>query len=406
MNKESLVSDFLRYINIDTKSDSQSGVRPSTAKQLNLLNILNDELLTLGLEVDYDNDNGYIYAKLSGNNSTAKSVGFLAHVDTAPDMSGKDVKPQIIENYDGGIIKLNDEYNLDPNEFNSLNNYINQTLITTSGDTLLGADDKAGISIIMQILKYYTANPDIARGDIWVSFTTDEEIGTGVDKFDVNKFNVDFAYTVDGGEIGEFQYENFNAAGVKIDIYGKNVHPGTAKNTMINSAEIAIKLHNSLPLEQKPELTERYEGFFMLNHMECSVDKSTLNYIIRDHDKIKFEEKKQYIQNVFDAVVKPLSFKSNIEIKDQYYNMYEEVKKKQYVLDIGIEAIKMSGITPNVDPIRGGTDGARLSFMGIVCPNIFTGGHNFHGRYEYICVESMLKSVEVLRNIVTLTNDL
>lgn len=406
MNKESLISDFLRYINIDTKSDSQSGVRPSTAKQLNLLNILNDELLTLGLEVDYDNDNGYIYAKLSGNNPNAKSIGFLAHVDTAPDMSGKDVKPQIIENYDGGIIKLNDEYSLDPNEFNSLNNYINQTLITTSGDTLLGADDKAGISIIMQVLKYYTANPGIARGDIWVSFTTDEEIGTGVDKFDVNKFNVDFAYTVDGGEIGEFQYENFNAAGVKIDIYGKNVHPGTAKNTMINSAEIAIKLHNSLPLEQKPELTERYEGFFMLNHMECSVDKSTLNYIIRDHDKIKFEEKKQYIQNVFDAVVKPLSFKSNIEIKDQYYNMYEEVKKKQYVLDIGIEAIKMSGITPNVDPIRGGTDGARLSFMGIVCPNIFTGGHNFHGRYEYICVESMLKSVEVLRNIVTLTNNL
>ncbi len=402
MNKSDLINDFLKYVEIDTQSDPNSSTRPSSLKQHNLLKILKDELLNLNIEVDYDDTNGYIYAKMEGNNPNAKKIGFLAHVDTAPDLSGKDVKAQIIENYDGNIIKLNDKYSLNPEEFDFMKDYINQTLITTSGETLLGADDKAGVAIIMQMLKYFKTNPDINRGDIYIAFTTDEEIGTGVDKFDTSKFNVDFAYTIDGGELGEFQYENFNAAGVEIEISGRNIHPGTAKGKMINSAEIAMKFHNCMPLAAKPELTEGYEGFIMLNHMNCTIDKSTMSYIIRDHDMDKFNAKKEYMKNVFDSVVSPLAYDSNITIKDQYYNMLEKVKEKPEAISIALEALEKAQISPKVQPIRGGTDGSRLSFMGIVCPNIFTGGHNFHGRYEFVCVESMLKSVETIINIITI----
>ncbi len=398
--KENMINRFTEYVKIDTQSDPQSSTRPSTKKQLDLLNLLEVQLKELGLFVDYDKDNGYIYAKLEGNVS-APAIGFLAHVDTAPDLSGKDVKPNVIENYDGSVIKLNDEYSLDPNVFNSLNNYINKTLITTSGDTLLGADDKAGIAEIMEAITFIKNN-NVEHGDIWVSFTTDEEIGTGVDFFDVSRFPVDFAYTIDGLEIGQMEFENFNAASASITIEGKSIHPGSAKNQMINAGEVANQFHNALPKGKKPEYTDGYDGFYMLTSMETNIEKATLSYIIRDHDKEIFENMKKEVENLYNAIVKPNAITSELIIKDQYFNMKEKVLEKPYIIDIAKEAMKNVEITPIVGPIRGGTDGSRLSFMGIPCPNIFTGGHNAHGRYEYVCVDSMLKASELVVEIAKL----
>ncbi len=398
--KENMINRFTEYVKFDTQSDPQSNTRPSTKKQFDLLNLLEKQLIDLGLVVDYDKENGYIYAKLEGN-TKAPAIGFLAHVDTAPDLSGKDVKPQVIDNYDGSVIKLNNDYSLDPEVFSSLNNYINKTLITTSGDTLLGADDKAGIAEIMEAITFIKDN-NIEHGDIWVSFTTDEEIGTGVDFFDVKRFPVDFAYTIDGLEIGEMEFENFNAASASISIEGKSIHPGSAKNQMINAGEVANQFHNSLPKGKKPEYTDGYDGFYMLTSMETNIEKATLNYIIRDHDTEKFENMKKEIENIYNAIVKPNAISSELIIKDQYFNMKEKVLEKPYIIDIAKEAMKNVNITPIVGPIRGGTDGSRLSFMGIPCPNIFTGGHNAHGRYEYVCVDSMLKASELVVEIAKL----
>lgn len=399
---EKVTEKLLRYVKVDTQSDPSSDVRPSTKKQFELLNILVEELKLMGLTVDYDDTNGYIYAKLEQNVEGITPIGFLAHVDTAPDISGTDVNPQIHTNYDGSTIVLNNDTKLDPEVFPSLKNYIGQTLITTDGTTLLGADDKAGISEIMSTLEYFVNNPEIPHGDVWISFTTDEEIGTGANEFDLKRFPAEFAYTIDGGKIGELQFENFNAAGCSIKIVGRNVHPGTAKNQMISSIEIANKLHSALPSGAKPEYTDGYEGFIMLHSMTGTTEETTLNYIIRDHDKKLFEQKKQLLQNLFDTLVLPIASQSTIKIQDQYYNMGEIIKPKYEIIDLAVNAMENVGVTPLIEPIRGGTDGARLSFMGLPCPNIFTGGHNFHGKYEYIVEESMVKATETIIEIIKL----
>lgn len=399
---EKVTERLLKYVAIDTQSDPTATCRPSTKKQFDLLNVLNDELIELGVNVDYDRENGYIYGKIEGNTPGKQAIGFLAHVDTAPDFSGANVNPQIHENYDGGIIKLNEEYSLDPALFTELNDYIGQTIISTDGNSLLGADDKAGVSIIMEAVSYFVANPTTPHGDICIAFTTDEEIGTGANEFDVSRFGADFAYTVDGGVIGELQFENFNAAGVNVEINGRNVHPGTAKNGMINSQELAIKFHNSLPTGEKPELTEGYEGFIMLHGFDGSVDKTTLSYIIRDHDMNLFKNKKAYMENVFNGIVKPYAPTSTITITDQYYNMSEKIKPVSHIIDLAVEAMEKVEVTPRIEPIRGGTDGSRLSFMGLPCPNLFTGGHNFHGRFEYVVEQSMVKSIATVIEIIKL----
>ncbi len=399
---EKVTERLLRYVKIDTKSDPSATVRPSTSKQFDLLNLLSDELLELGVTVDYDKENGYIYAKLPANVEGKDAIGFLAHVDTAPDFNGTDVKPQIIENYDGGVIALNEENSLNPEMFTELQAYKGQTIITTDGTTLLGADDKAGISEIMEAVSYFIANPEVPHGDICIGFTTDEEIGTGANDFDVERFGAKFAYTIDGGVIGELQYENFNAAAAVIEIIGRNVHPGTAKNGMINSQELAIKYHTAMPNGAKPEHTEGYEGFIMLHEFTGSVDKTTLTYIIRDHDMDLFNSKKEYMEAVFNSVIKLNAPDSTITINDQYFNMSEKVKPVYHIIDLAVEAMENVGVTPRIEPIRGGTDGSKLSFMGLPCPNIFTGGHNFHGRFEYIAEESMVKATETLIEIIKL----
>lgn len=399
---KSLTNRFLKYVSINTKSDPMSGQRPSTKIQFNLLNILSEELEELGLSVDYDDINGYIYAKLPANIQGKQSIGFLAHVDTAPDFCGENVNPQIHENYDGQKLHIGNDCYLDPSIFGELSNYIGQTLITTDGTTLLGADDKAGISEIMEAISYFVSNPQIKHGDIWVGFTTDEEIGTGVDKFDVDRFGADFAYTIDGGQLGELQFENFNAASASIEIVGRNVHPGTAKDIMINSQELAHNFHSSLPSEQKPELTDNYEGFIMLTNSSGNVSKTKLDYIIRDHSQELFNEKKELMLEQFETLIRPFSDQSTITITDQYLNMKEKIENEFYIIDLATEAMENCDIKPIIEPIRGGTDGARLSFMGLPCPNIFTGGHNFHGKYEYIVEESMQKAVETIIEIIKL----
>lgn len=401
---ENVTERFLNYVKVDTQSDPTATCRPSTNKQFDLLDILNDQLLALGVKVDYDRQNGYIYGKLAANVDGKPAIGFLSHVDTAPDFNGANVNPQIYENYDGGVIKLNDEHSLDPQLFTDLQNYIGQTIICTDGTSLLGADDKAGISEIMEAVSYYVENPDIPHGDICIGFTTDEEIGTGANDFDVKRFGADFAYTIDGGVIGELQYENFNAAGATIEIVGRSVHPGTAKNGMINAQELAIKFHNSLPAGEKPELTEDYEGFIMLHSFEGSVDKTTISYIIRDHDIDLFNKKKKYIEAAFNTIIKTYAPDSTLTITDQYFNMSEKVKPVFHIIDLAVEAMENVGVAPRIEPIRGGTDGSKLSFMGLPCPNIFTGGHNFHGRFEYIVEQSMVKATQTIIEIIRLNS--
>ncbi len=401
MNKETMINEFLKYVAINTKSDPNSNTCPSTDIQFNLAKLLVEELQELGLEAHVD-ENGYVYSRiLSNTEKKTKTVCFLAHMDTAPDLSGENVKPKIIEEYDGQIIKLNEQYNLDPSIFPDLENYVGKTLITTSGDTLLGADDKAGIAEIMQAIRTIVSDDSIKHGDISICFTPDEEIGRGVDKINLDKVNADFAYTIDGGEEGILAMENFNAAGASIEIKGLNVHPGEAFNKMVNASTIARKIDNMLGDDQRPETTRGYEGFYLLTSQESRVDYAKMSYIIRDHDRDIFESRKENLKSIINELQSQYpKAEINIEITDNYYNMIEKVREHMYIIDYAKTAYENQNLEVVLEPIRGGTDGSRLSFMGLPCPNIFTGGHNYHGRFEYVCVDSMLKSSNVIIDII------
>jgi tripeptide aminopeptidase len=402
-----IIDRFISYVTIDTESDPNSDTTPSTEKQWDLANKLVEELKAIGMSDVSIDDNAYIMATLPSNvDHDVPTIGFISHFDTSPDFTGANVKPQIVENYDGKDIVLNAEENivLSPDYFEDLLLYKGQTLITTDGTTLLGADDKAGITEIVTAMEYLINHPEIKHGEIKVGFTPDEEIGRGAHKFDVKKFGADWAYTMDGSQIGELEYENFNAAGAKIKVKGKIVHPGYAKGKMINSMYYATEFINALPRLETPEHTEGYEGFFHLHKIDGKVEETLLQYIIRDHDKDKFEARKALMEKVvFDLNTKFESEIFEIEIKDQYYNMKEKVEPVKHIVDIAEEAMKSLDIKPLIKPIRGGTDGSQLSYMGLPCPNIFAGGHNFHGRYEYVPVESMQKAVEVICKIAELT---
>lgn len=401
-----IIDRFISYVTIDTESDPNSNTTPSTAKQWDLANKLAKELKAIGMHDVTIDDNAYIMATLPSNvDYDVPTIGFISHFDTSPDFSGVNVKPQIHKNYHGGDILLNKEENivLSPDYFEDLRLYIGQTLITTDGTTLLGADDKAGICEIVSAMEYLINNPEIKHGNIRVGFTPDEEIGRGAHKFDVEKFGADWAYTMDGSQIGELEYENFNAASAVVTIKGKIVHPGYAKGKMINSMYIAQEFINSLPRLETPEHTEGYEGFFHLHSITGDVEETTLQYIIRDHDKRHFEARKEVMQKLTNELNSQYGREViKTEIKDQYYNMKEKVEPVMHIVDIAEEAMKQLGIEPLIKAIRGGTDGSQLSYMGLPCPNIFAGGHNFHGRYEYVPVESMVKAVEVICKIVEL----
>ena len=396
---------FLEYVKIETTSDANSDTSPSTEGQLEFARKLVEELKDLGLEDVSLDDKGYVMATLPSNiDKKVPTIGFIAHMDTSPDMSGKDVKPKIVENYDGGDIVLNEEKNiiLSVSEFPELKNYIGHTIITTDGTTLLGADNKAGIAEIITAVEYLIENPQLPHGTVKIAFTPDEEIGRGADHFDVEKFNADFAYTVDGGPIGDLNYENFNAASANISIQGTNIHPGTAKNLMVNSMQVAIELHNMLPVNERPEFTEGYEGFYHLVGFNGNVEKTEISYIIRDHDMEKFNKKKETLEKIVEFLNYKYENIITLDIKDTYYNMKEIIKDRMEIIELAKRAMEEVGVKPLISPIRGGTDGARLSYMGLSCPNIFTGGHNFHGRYEYISLSSMEKAVEVILKIIDL----
>ncbi len=404
---ESVTDRFLRYIGVDTESARESDTFPSTRKQLVLAEMLQEELQALGLDDAAVDKNGYVTATLPANMDAADVpvVGFLAHMDTSPDFSGKDVTPKFVENYDGGDIVLNQDLGIvmSPVEFPDLKKYVGKTLITTDGTTLLGADDKAGIAEIMTAAAYLLAHPEIKHGTIKIGFTPDEEVGAGVDFFDVDGFGADFAYTVDGGEVGEVQYENFNAAGASIIIHGRNVHPGKAKMKMLNALLIGMELNDLLPVFERPEFTEKYEGFYHLFQFEGTVEEARMIYIIRDHDREKFEAKKALMQKAADFINAKYG-KEIIELtlEDQYYNMREQVEPHPEIMDVAIRAIKAVGLTPKIDPVRGGTDGSRLSYMGLPTPNLFTGGHYGHGKFEFVPTFALEKSVEVIVKIAEL----
>lgn len=402
--KTSVVDRFIRYAKIFTESDPASETFPSTSRQLDLARLLVKELNQIGLTDVTLDENGYVMATLPANVENAPTIGFIAHMDTNPDMTGENVNPQLVQ-YQGGDIVLNAEKNiiLSPHDFPILNKYIGQTLITTDGNTLLGADDKAGIAEIMAAVEYLAQHPEIPHATIRVGFTPDEEIGRGADRFDVQKFNADFAYTMDGGEIGELQYENFNAANAKISIQGRNVHPGTAKNQMINALQVAINLHQMLPPHLRPEHTDHYEGFFHLTSIQGNVDFAEMRYIIREHDRQKFEEMKALLLRAVEFQNQLFeSERIKIDLRDSYYNMKEKITPVMHIIELAKRAMLDVGVTPIIRPVRGGTDGARLSYMGLPCPNIFNGGHNYHGRYEFIPVESMEKAVQVIVRIAEL----
>jgi len=401
---KSLLDRFLRYVSVETTSDENSQSTPSTSCQLNLLNMLCEELRDMGVEANVDRF-GYVMACIPSNIAhPVPAIGFIAHVDTSPDMSGADVKPQLIENYGGGDIMLNAEKNvvLRVADFPEMKRYVGQTLITTDGTTLLGADDKAGVAEIMSMVHYVTKHPEFEHGDIKIAFTPDEEIGRGADNFDVGRFGADYAYTMDGGGVGELEYENFNAASAKITVEGCNIHPGYGKDRLLNSMLIAMELNQRLPAEQQPRCTEGYEGFFHLTEMNGTVEETTMSYIIRDHDSVKFEAKKKLMRSIVDELNVKYGNIVALELRDQYYNMRKEIEPHFFIVDKAVQAFEMAGITPDIKPIRGGTDGATLSYKGLPCPNIFAGGHNFHGRYEYVPLESMAKAVEVMLNIISL----
>ncbi len=406
-----IIDRFISYVIIDTESDASSDTTPSTAKQFDLANLLVEELKSIGLTDVTIDKNGYVMGTLESNvDHDVPTIGFVSHFDTTPDFTGKNVKPQIISNYDGGDIILNAEHNivLSPNYFKDLLLYKGQTLITTNGLTLLGADDKAGLTEIVTAMEYLVKNPDVKHGKIRVGFTPDEEIGRGADLFDVEKFGAKWAYTMDGSQIGELEYENFNAAGAKITFKGKSVHPGYAKGKMINSMLIANEFINELPKGETPQETIDYEGFFHVTGLTGSIEETVLELIIRDHDMTKFESRKQLILDITkkfnDKFAKQFGEDIVVTVvKDQYYNMKEKVEPVMFIVDLAEKAMKSLGIEPLIKPIRGGTDGCRLSYMGLPCPNIFAGGHNFHGKYEYVPVESMQKAVDVIVKIAELT---
>ena len=402
---EKILDRFLRYVAVDTQSDPESDSQPSAAKELNLLKMLRDELQAMGVEATLD-EYGYVMATIPSNcGKDVPAVGFIAHADTAPDAAGDNIKPQIIENYDGGEIPLKGVpgLSLKPSEFPELELYKGQTLITTDGTTLLGADDKAGISEIMDAVQYIVEHPEFKHGEIKIGFTPDEEIGRGVVKFDVAKFGAKYAYTLDGGQVGELEYENFNAAGATIRIQGRNVHPGTAKGKMKNAIPIGMELNALLPVEQRPEYTCGYEGFFHLISFKGEVETATFSYIIRDHDMALYEQKKAYMQKCVDFINEKYGEGTALlDMKHQYYNMRKEVEPHYHIVEKAMKAMEMEGIIPKIQPIRGGTDGANLSFMGLPCPNIFAGGHNFHGKMEYVPLESMEKASKVILNIISL----
>ncbi|WP_372936545.1 peptidase T [Seonamhaeicola sp.] len=407
ISKEHIIKRFVSYITIDTESDPNSQTTPSTEKQWDLANKLAEELKAIGMEDVSIDDNAYIMATLPSNVAyEVPTIGFIAHFDTSPDFTGANVKPQIHENYLVGDILLNKEEGivLSPNYFEDLKLYIGQTLITTDGTTLLGADDKAGICEIVSAMEYLINHPEIKHGKIRVGFTPDEEIGRGAHKFDVEKFGADWAYTMDGSQIGELEYENFNAASAVVKIKGKIVHPGYAKGKMINSMYIATEFINSLPRMETPEHTDGYQGFFHLHNMKGSVDETVLEYIIRDHDRQHFDARKEVLLKLTNELNTQYGNDTiKTEIKDQYFNMREKIEPVMHIVDIAEEAMKQLDIEPLIKAIRGGTDGSQLSYMGLPCPNIFAGGHNFHGRYEYVPVESMVKATEVICKIAELT---
>lgn len=405
-----LVDRFLQYVKFDTQSDELTNMTPSTPGQMEFAEHLKKELENLGLtEISLD-DNGYLFATLPSNlpeGVDVPTVGFIAHLDTAPDMSGRHVAPRIVQNYDGGDIELNPTtiITLSPVDFPELKHYVGQDLIVTDGNTLLGADDKAGVAEIVSAMDYLIQHPEIKHGKIRVGFNPDEEIGLGAHKFDVEKFGCDFAYTMDGGEIGELEFENFNAAVAKVTFNGRNVHPGYAKHKMINSMRIANQFVIMLPRWETPEHTEDYEGFYHLISMEGTVEKTVLTYIIRDHDRDRFERRKKELEHLARKINNEFPDCCQIEIKDQYYNMREKIEPVMYIIDIVQEAMRRVDITPKVQPIRGGTDGAQLSFKGLPCPNIFAGGLNFHGRYEFVPIQSMEKAKDVIIEIAKIVGE-
>ena len=399
-----LVEKFLQYVKIDTTSDSKSQSCPSSEIQWDLAKVIVKDLEEIGLvDISLD-ENGYIMGTLPSNTQKdIPTIGFIAHMDTAPSFNGKDIKPRIIENYDGNDIILNSDLNISMTvkDFPELKKYVNQRLIVTDGTTLLGADDKAGIVEIMTALKYLKENPSIEHGEIKIGVTPDEEIGRGANLFDVEKFGAKFAYTIDGGEVGELEFENFNAASANIIIKGRDIHPGASKNKMINAMLLAIELNAMLPVNERPEYTEGYEGFFLLTNFKGTIETTEIDYIIRDHSKEKFLEKKELIENTVKYLQgKYKDAEINLTLKDSYYNMREMIEPVYHIVDLAKNAMIEVGVKPIIKPIRGGTDGARLSFKGLPCPNIFTGGHNFHGKFEFIPIESMEKSVKVILKIV------
>ncbi|MFP7231482.1 peptidase T [Bacillus subtilis] len=404
--KEEIIERFTTYVKVDTQSDESVDTCPSTPGQLTLGNMLVDELKSIGMQDAAMDENGYVMATLPSNTEKdVPTIGFLAHVDTATDFTGKNVNPQIVDNYDGKDIVLNEQLQviLSPDQFPELSGYKGHTLITTDGTTLLGADNKAGIAEIMTAMDYLIKHPEIKHGTIRVAFTPDEEIGRGPHKFDVKRFNASFAYTVDGGPLGELEYESFNAAAAKITIKGNNVHPGTAKGKMINSAKIAMKLNSLLPADEAPEYTEGYEGFYHLLSIQGDVEETKLHYIIRDFDKENFQNRKDTMKRVVEELQNEYGKERvQLDMNDQYYNMKEKIEPVIEIVNIAKQAMENLGIEPKISPIRGGTDGSQLSYMGLPTPNIFTGGENFHGKFEYISADNMVKAVNVIVEIAKL----
>ena len=399
--REKVVQRFLKYVTFDTTANPNNSNCTSSEGQKVFANYLVEELKSLGLEDAHVDENSYVMATLRGNTEGVETIGFISHLDTAPDVTGKNVKPKIIKNYDGKDIVLNEELNIitSSNYYPDLKKFIGEDLIVTDGTTLLGADDKAGISEIVTAIEYLVNNPEIKHGDIKIGFTPDEEIGRGADLFNVEKFGAKYAYTIDGGIMGELQYENFNAAGATITIQGRNVHPGAAKNKMINALHIAAEISQMFPQSERPETTEGYEGFYHLNDINGNVENATMVYIIRDHSKEKFEHRKQYMKDAISKVSEKYNGRVTLELNDQYYNMKEKVEPVKFIVDIAEEAMKECDITPIIVPIRGGTDGARLSFMGLPCPNIFTGGLNFHSKNECIPIIALEKCSNLIVKI-------
>ena len=404
---EKILDKFLRYIAVDTQSDENSETQPSAAKELDLLRMLRSELETLGVKATLD-EWGYVMAEIPSNlpsDAKVPAIGFIAHVDTSPDASGADIKPQIIPNYDGSDIPLKgvEGLSLKVSDFPELADYKGQTLITTDGTTLLGADDKAGVAEIMQAVQYIVEHPEFGHGKVCIGFTPDEEIGRGVVKFDTARFGADYAYTMDGGAVGELEYENFNAASATVHIQGRNIHPGYAKGKMKNAILIGMELNALLPVEQRPEYTEGYEGFFHLISFNGTVEEATFSYIIRDHDIALYEKRKAIVQDCVNFInAKYGEGTASVEVRHQYYNMRKQVEPHYEIIEKAVKAMELEGVKPKIQPIRGGTDGANLSFMGLPCPNIFAGGHNFHGKMEYVPLESMEKASKVILNIISL----